>query len=131
MIDEPESHLDAGNQVRLARLLARMVNSGTRILITTHSDFILREINNLIMLSSAHDENGKEMEALGYEELDKLDLDQVSAYYAKNGGLEPCVMDEFGIEMPVIDETTESLNRTGSKLAARIIRKSKMNSDAV
>lgn len=131
MIDEPESHLDAGNQVQLARLLARMVNSGTRILITTHSDFILREINNLIMLSSAHDENGKEMEALGYEELDKLDLDQVSAYYAKNGGLEPCVMDEFGIEMPVIDETTESLNRTGSKLAARIIRKSKMNSDAV
>ena len=71
------------------------------------------------------------MEALGYEELDKLDLDQVSAYYAKNGGLEPCVMDEFGIEMPVIDETTESLNRAGSKLAARIIRKSKMNSDAV
>ncbi len=131
IIDEPESHLDAENQVRLARLFARLVNSGTKILITTHSDFILREVNNLIMLSSAHDENGKEMEELGYEESDKLNLDQVRAYFAKNGGLEPCVMDEFGIEMPVIDETTESLNRTGSKLAAQIIRKSKMNSDAV
>lgn len=127
IVDEPESHLDAENQVRLARLFARIVNSGTKVLITTHSDFILREVNNLIMLSGAHDENGKEMEELGYEESDKLNLDQVRAYFAKNGGLEPCVMDEFGIEMPVIDETTESLNRTGSKLAAQIIRKSKMN----
>ena len=131
IIDEPESHLDAENQVRLARLFARLVNSGTKVLITTHSDFILREINNLIMLSSAHDENGKGMEEFGYEEADKLNLDQVSAYFAKNGVLEPCVMDEFGIEMPVIDETTESLNRTGSKLAAQIIRRTKMSSDAV
>ncbi|MDE0142900.1 MAG: AAA family ATPase [Caldilineaceae bacterium] len=131
IVDEPESHLDAENQVRLARLFARIVNSGTKVLITTHSDFILREVNNLIMLSSAHDEDGKEMEELGYEESDKLNLDQIRAYFAKNGGLEPCVMDAFGIEMPVIDETTEALNRTGSKLAAQIIRKSKMNSDAV
>lgn len=131
IIDEPESHLDAENQVQLARLFARMVNSGTKILITTHSDFILREVNNLIMLSSANDENGKEMKELGYEESDKLNLNQVRAYFAKNGGLEPCVMNEFGIEMPVIDETTESLNRTGSKLAAQIIRKTKMNSNAI
>lgn len=131
IIDEPESHLDAENQVQLARLFARLVNSGTKILITTHSDFILREVNNLIMLSSANDENGKEMEELGYEESDKLSLNQVRAYFAKNGGLEPCVMNEFGIEMPVIDETTESLNRTGSKLASQIIRKAKMNSNAI
>ena len=85
IIDEPESHLDAENQVQLARLFARIVNSGTKILITTHSDFILREINNLIMLSSAHDEGGKEMEDLGYEESDKLDLNQVRAYFAKTG----------------------------------------------
>jgi len=131
IIDEPESHLDSENQVQLARILARLVNSGTKILITTHSDFILREINNLIMLSSACDENGKVMEELGYEELDKLNLDQVRAYFAKDGVLEPCVRNGFGIEMPVIDETTESLNRIGSKLASQIIRKSKMDSNAI
>ena len=131
IVDEPESHLDAENQVLLARLFARLVNSGTKILITTHSDFILREINNLIMLSSVYDENDKGIEELGYEEKDKLNPSQVKAYYAKNGTLEPCNWDRFGIEMPVIDETTESLNKTGSKLAAQIIRKSKKSSHAV
>ncbi len=131
IIDEPESHLDAENQVMLARLLARLVNSGTKVLITTHSDFILREINNLIMLSGAYDENEKGIEEFGYEERDKLNPSQVEAYYAKNGTLVPCDWDQFGIEMPVIDETTESLNKTGSELATRIIRKSKRSSHAV
>lgn len=37
IIDEPESHLDTANQIQLARLLARLVNAGTKVLITTHS----------------------------------------------------------------------------------------------
>ena len=47
IIDEPESHLDTTNQIRLARLLAELVNSGNQILITTHSDYIAKEVNNL------------------------------------------------------------------------------------
>ena len=34
LIDEPESHLDTGNQVLLARTLARMVGAGVRVLIS-------------------------------------------------------------------------------------------------
>ena len=37
IIDEPESHLDTANQILFTRLLARLVNSGTKVLITTHS----------------------------------------------------------------------------------------------
>ena len=51
MIDEPESHLDTVNQRLMARLLARLVNAGLKVLITTHSDYLIKEINNLIMLS--------------------------------------------------------------------------------
>ena len=51
IIDEPESHLDTANQILLARLLARMIQSNLKVLITTHSDYIIKEINNLIMLN--------------------------------------------------------------------------------
>jgi hypothetical protein len=51
IIDEPESHLDTANQIEMARLLVRCVNSGLKMIITTHSDYIIKEFNNLIMLS--------------------------------------------------------------------------------
>ena len=51
IVDEPESHLDTANQIHLARLLARCVRAGLKVLITTHSDYIVKEINNLVMLS--------------------------------------------------------------------------------
>ena len=50
IIDEPESHLSPSNQVLMARLLAFCVNNGIKVLITTHSDYIIKEIDNLIML---------------------------------------------------------------------------------
>ena len=34
IIDEPESHLDTSNQILLARLLARCVRAGLKVLIT-------------------------------------------------------------------------------------------------
>ena len=53
MIDEPESHLDTANQIQFARLLAHPCEyRDATVLMTTHSDYIIREINNLIMLSS-------------------------------------------------------------------------------
>ena len=44
MIDEPESHLDTSNQIALARLLARLTRTGLKIVITTHSDYLLKEL---------------------------------------------------------------------------------------
>ena len=51
IIDEPESHLDTKNQIGLARLLSRIVSLGIKVLVTTHSDYLLKELNNLIMAS--------------------------------------------------------------------------------
>lgn len=50
VIDEPELNLHPDNQRKIARLLALLVNSGVKILFTTHSDYIIKELNNLIML---------------------------------------------------------------------------------
>ena len=51
IIEEPESHLDADNQRKLARAIAMLVNANVKVLITTHSDYCVNQINNLLMLS--------------------------------------------------------------------------------
>ncbi|MDR8356489.1 ATP-binding protein, partial [Acinetobacter baumannii] len=45
MIDEPELNLHPRNQRMLARLLAKLVNHGVKVFLTTHSDFIIKEMN--------------------------------------------------------------------------------------
>ncbi|MXZ11126.1 MAG: AAA family ATPase [Gemmatimonadetes bacterium] len=51
IIEEPESHLHPAMQVEFVRQLAVAVKSGIRILITTHSEWVLEELANLVRLS--------------------------------------------------------------------------------
>ena len=51
IIEEPESNLHPGMQVELMRQLAIAVNAGIRIMLTTHSEWILEELANLVRLS--------------------------------------------------------------------------------
>ena len=51
IIEEPESHLHPKMQVELTRHLAAAVKAGVRIIITTHSEWILDELANLIYVS--------------------------------------------------------------------------------
>ena len=48
IIEEPESHLHPGAQTIIAQTLARLVRAGLRVLITTHSNYLLQQISNLI-----------------------------------------------------------------------------------
>lgn len=86
IIDEPEINLHPKNQILLARVFSMIVNSGIKLIINTHSDYIIREINNMIMLSSIKDE--KKIKELGYSKDEILESDIVSPYYfeiQKNG----------------------------------------------
>ena len=118
IIDEPESHLDTLNQILLARLLARLVRAGVRVLVSTHSDYLIKELNNLIMLSSNFEKKAEVMKRRNYEEADCLDPERVRAYIAKENTLVQCEIDKFGIEMPSFDETINSINSVANELAA-------------
>ena len=48
IIDEIEAHLHPAAQARLAALLARLVRADVRVVVTTHSDWLLRELGNLL-----------------------------------------------------------------------------------
>lgn len=120
IIDEPESHLDTANQVQLARMLAHFVRAGVRVLLTTHSDYLLKELNNLIMLSSEFPNREKVRKSLGYSAEDFLDPSLIRAYIAEHGSLSPCEIDAFGIDLPPFDQVIDSINRASNELSTRI-----------
>ena len=120
MIDEPESHLDTANQIRLARLLAQFVNAGVKVLITTHSDYLIKEFNNLVMLSQQFSGKKEVVRKLKYDSADFLEPTAVRAYVAENGGLTKCTVDRLGIDMPMFDKTIDEINYAANELAARL-----------
>ena len=54
IIEEPESHLHPDAQTAIARTLARLVREGVRLVITTHSDWLLQQLGNLIREGEAN-----------------------------------------------------------------------------
>ena len=121
IVDEPESHLDTANQIQFARVLARFVKAGIKVLVTTHSDYLIKEINNLIMLNQVdEDERNSLRRQLGYAASDGLSKDSVRAYIAENHSLTPCAVDRYGLEMPVFDQTIDEINRVSNALSAAI-----------
>jgi len=49
ILEEPEAHLHPAAQRVMARAIARLVVGEARVTITTHSDYLLTQLNNLIM----------------------------------------------------------------------------------
>ena len=49
IIEEPEAHLHPSAQIAFIQCLAELVNCGVKVFITTHSDWILRAVHNLVL----------------------------------------------------------------------------------
>ena len=50
IIDEPESHLHPAMQVEFTRVLAGAVKAGLRVILTTHSEWVVETVGNLVEL---------------------------------------------------------------------------------
>ena len=48
IIDEPESHLHPAMQVAFTRQIAEIARAGVRVIVTTHSDWVLEELGNVV-----------------------------------------------------------------------------------
>ncbi|MDE5874207.1 MAG: ATP-binding protein [Muribaculaceae bacterium] len=85
IIDEPELNLHPSRQILLARLLTMLVNCGLKVMITTHSDYILREINNMMILNSKKNHQAVNSLLSKYDIPKKslIDSERVSLYIAK------------------------------------------------
>ena len=83
MVDEPELNLHPETQRRIARLFARLVNLGVKVFITTHSDYIVKELNTLIMLNDDKPHLKRISAENGYDrDTELIDIAQVKVYTA-------------------------------------------------
>ena len=76
IIEEPESHLHPAIQVEFTRLLAAVVRSGIRVVVTTHSEWVLETLANLVRLSEVDESRRKDVSPDGLA----LTPDQVGAW---------------------------------------------------
>lgn len=126
MVDEPELNLHPENQRRVARLFARLINLGIKVFITTHSDYIVKELNTLIMLNQEKPYLKRIAMEEGYKTEELLSYKKVKVYIAEMAQialdgktrrsmcqtLTPANIDsELGIEARSFDTTIEAMNR--------------------
>ncbi len=119
IVDEPESHLDVNNQVLLARLLARVATAGLRVLVTTHSDYFVKEINNLIMAARLGQES-RAVRDFEYGSQPHLSASSVRAYTTDDGALKRCSVDDYGAEIPVFERAAREIDRRSRRLAIEL-----------
>ena len=65
IIEEPESHLHPQMQVAFTGFLAAVVKAGIRVIVTTHSEWVLEGLANLVRLSEVPKSRRSEVAAAG------------------------------------------------------------------
>ena len=83
MVDEPELNLHPENQRRIARLFAQLVNLGIHVFATTHSDYIVKELNTLIMLNHDKPYLKQIAEEEGYQSEELIAAEKIRVYIAE------------------------------------------------
>ena len=59
IIEEPEAHLHPAAQTQMAETLGRMIRTGIRVVVTTHSDWLLKELGNLMREGELKEKTGE------------------------------------------------------------------------
>ncbi len=116
IIDEPELNLHPENQRKLAKLFSRLTKCGLKLLMTTHSDYLIEELNNLIVFNNEFENKSELMEKYKYSEQDILDPDKVRVYIAENNTLNPAKITPLGIEVPTFDAEINNMNDVYNKV---------------
>ena len=126
IVDEPELNLHPENQRRIVRLFARLVNIGIKVFVTTHSDYIIKELNTLIMLNHDKPHLKRIAAAEGYRPEELISSEKIKVYIAQEDSvllegkarrskvqtLSSADIDpEMGIKANSFDKTIETMNR--------------------
>jgi len=116
IIDEPELNLHPDNHMKIARLLAHLLNKGINIFITTHSDYLIKEINNLIRLNHKITDKEKILKKYKYKEHDILDFKKISAYINDFGNIKQVPINDMGMKIESFDNTLNGLSNAMNEI---------------
>ncbi|MFM7279516.1 MAG: AAA family ATPase, partial [Microcystis aeruginosa] len=113
VIDEPEMNLHPESQVKLLESLAILVNLGVRILLTTHSPYLMAHLNNIVNGNHQNPELLAEQAKLLYLQDSRafLKMEQVSAYEIKNNKLLSLHDPEYGIRWDTLSDVSVDIQQ--------------------
>ncbi len=106
IFEEPEAHLHLSAQREMAKLIVGLVNQGTYVLLTSHSDTFLQQINNLVLLNGLQDQ--ALLEQLQIKDYETLSAEKVALYDFKveegKTNVQRIECGEYGFVAPSINE---------------------------
>jgi hypothetical protein len=122
MIDEPELNLHPDNQRKVTRILVKAINRGLRVIMSTHSDYILRELNNLIILSRDNDSVKAIRAKYQYDASELLSPERVGPYLFKVGRKPEAIsVTADGFEVQTIEEEINKMNQISQDIYAALL----------
>jgi predicted ATPase len=113
VIDEPEMNLHPESQAKLLEALSILVNLGVRILLTTHSPYIMAHLNNLVNGNHENPEILKRQSSSLYlqDERAFLPMDKVSAYEMKDNKLVSLNDPDYGIRWDTLSDVSVDIQQ--------------------
>lgn len=114
IFEEPEAHLHLSAQREMAKLIVKMINQGCYMLITTHSDTFLQQLNNLIMLNKLSENNPDILQEFNIEPDETIAGDKVAVYdfqYQDNDKTitQPLELGDYGFIAPSVNDEINNL----------------------
>lgn len=126
IIDEPEMNFHPNVQISLLRMFTILTKLDLRIIISTHSDYMIRELNNLIMAGTIYKKDAQLVKELGYEESMLLNKNDIAVKYFNYGRLKRLLdvvdvkVEDDGFAIESIDNTINEQNRITETLFDRL-----------
>jgi predicted ATPase len=113
VIDEPEMNLHPESQAKLLEALSILVNLGVRILLTTHSPYVMAHLNNLVNGNHENPEILKRQSSSLYlqDERAFLPMDKVSAYEMKDNKLVSLNDPDYGIRWDTLSDVAVDIQQ--------------------
>ena len=120
IIEEPELNLYPTTQKKLVEyLIEKCTHGDNRLIITTHSPYILTALNNCIQahnVAKLHPENAEEVNKLVPPQY-QIAYEDVAAYYVGGGTVKSIMNEEFQmIDANALDDVSEELSVVFDKL---------------
>jgi len=117
IIDEPELNLHPDNQRKIARILSLIVNKNINVIVSTHSDYFMKELNNLIMLKNDIKNKENLFKKYGYIKEMTISLEDIDAYLFENNTIKKLnKTKEEGIEVTTFDKVINKLNESSEDI---------------